>query len=177
MLTWSAEDLFWPLLFFTFSAASEKAIKLETHRRIVLFHFYLSQEVETENICKSFSLISFLWFTEHRLLLHPSPSVGDFEPWRSYLWDLKPSVSGINVDPVGYIQFPNIQIFSKYSWNPQRKSRKDRLSLCAEKLHMISRILAKPEGCLDKTKDLQVIFWQENHTDDTNRGEQGRLLI
>lgn len=142
MLTWSAEDLFWPLLFFTFSAASEKAIKLETHRRIVLFHFYLSQEVETENICKS--LVS-VWYHQHRLLLHPSPSVGDFEPWRSYLWDLKPSVSGINVDPVGYIQ-----IFSKYSWNPQRKSRKDRLSLCAEELHMISRILAKPEGCLDK---------------------------
>lgn len=173
MLTWSAEDLFWPLLFFTFSAASEKAIKLETHRRIVLFHFYLSQEVETENICKS--LVS-VWY--HFCGLQSTDScftlrqVWGFEPWRSYLWDLKPSVSGMNVDPVGYIQ-----IFSKYSWNPQRKSRKDRLSLCAEELHMISRILAKPEGCLDKTRDLQVIFWQENHTDDTNRGEQGRLLI
>lgn len=172
MLTWSAEDLFWPLLFFTFSAASEKAIKLETHRRIVLFHFYLSQEVETENICKSLVSVWHHFCGLQSLLLHPSPSVGDFEPWRSYLWDLKPSVSGMNVDPVGYIQ-----IFSKYSWIPQRKSRKDRLSLCAEELHMISRILAKPEGCLDRTRDLQVIFWQENHTDDTNRGEQGRLLI
>lgn len=177
MLTWSAEDLFWPL-FFTFSAASEKAIKLETHRRIVLFHFYLSQEVETENICKS--LVS-VWY--HFCGLQSTDScftlrqVWGLWAFCEYLWDLKPSVSGINVDPVGYIQFPNIQIFSKYSWNPQRKSRKDRLSLCAEELHMISRILAKPEGCLDKTKDLQVIFWQENHTDDTNRGEQGRLLI
>lgn len=76
MLTWSAEDLSWPFAVFTFSAASEKAIKLET-QRIVLFSFLLIAGSGNRKQPAGFgcSLMPFLWFSEQKVRLRVSFSI------------------------------------------------------------------------------------------------------